>query len=59
MNEIIKTKSITGATEYRNAAGDLHRLDGPAVIKPDGTYEYWFDNKKYSYEDLAADIFVF
>lgn len=46
--------------------GQLHRVDGSAVIYPDGREEYWFDNKKYSYEDwfiktnpIAAELFIF
>jgi len=29
--------------EYRNEQGQLHRLDGPAVIYEDGGQEWWAD----------------
>ena len=31
--------------EYRNEAGELHRLDGPAVILGDGA-KFWFQNNR-------------
>lgn len=33
----------TGACRYRNAAGRLHREDGPAVVYPSGSCE-WYQN---------------
>ena len=33
----------TGTRSYRNAAGKLHREDGPAIIFPNGTV-MWFLN---------------
>ena len=30
-------------TEYLNEHGQLHRLDGPATIKADGTQEWWLN----------------
>lgn len=53
-----------GTKEWRHN-GVLHRTDGPAVIKPNKTYQWWVDGKqvhnnkeffqlsKCSYEDLA------
>jgi len=32
-----------GSVEHRNEAGQLHRLDGPAIEAADGTKE-WFQN---------------
>jgi len=32
-------------TEYRNALGKLHRIDGPAIEYPSG-YKAWYINDK-------------
>ena len=32
-------------TEWRNEAGELHRLDGPAVEYAGGTKEWWVNDK--------------
>ena len=32
-----------GTRRYYNAAGQLHRLDGPAIERADGT-KYWYQN---------------
>ena len=39
--KIKKSRNIDGTIEYRDEFGNLHREDGPAVIKPDGK-EYWY-----------------
>jgi len=31
--------------EYRNEHGNLHRLDGPAVIHPTGEQQWWANGK--------------
>ena len=38
---------------YRNAKGQLHREDGPAIDYPDG-YKEWFLNGKLHREDGPA-----
>lgn len=37
--------------EWRNASGELHRLDGPAVVRKDGSNEYWINGILYSFQD--------
>ena len=41
-----ETARADGAREWRNADGKLHREDGPAVVKPDGTQEWWRNGKR-------------
>jgi hypothetical protein len=31
--------------EHRNKAGQLHRTDGPAVERANGSKEWWVDDK--------------
>jgi hypothetical protein len=49
MDKIKKTILSDGTIEYR-LNGKLHNENGPAVIKPDGTKEYWINNRKVSKE---------
>jgi hypothetical protein len=39
-----------------NAATIRHRPNGPAVIHPDGTKEFWLYGKKYSEEEYKQRI---
>lgn len=32
-------------TEHRNEKGELHRVDGPAIVYTDGSCEWWVDGK--------------
>lgn len=34
-----------GTRSYYNAAGLLHREDGPAIVRVDGTVEWWFNGE--------------
>ena len=42
-----------GTRRYRNAAGQLHREEGPAIVYNDGT-EKWYQNGKLHREDGPA-----
>ena len=44
-----------GTVEYRNAVGQTHRIDGPAVVDPDGSL-MWYRNDRLHREDGAAII---
>jgi hypothetical protein len=48
-----KTTLPDGTIEYRNAEGQLHRTDGPAITRPDG-YQEWCLNGKLHREDGPA-----
>jgi hypothetical protein len=37
----VMTVFLDGSKLWRNANGDLHRVDGPAVIYADGHKEWW------------------
>ena len=39
--------------EYRNEKGQLHRLDGPAVIWADGTKEWWVNGLRHRLDGPA------
>ena len=43
-----------GTRRYRNAAGELHREDGPAVIFEGGVEQMWYRNGKLHREDGPA-----
>ena len=45
-----------GTVIYRNAVGQTHRIDGPAVIFPSGTLK-WYRNGKLHRTDGAAVVF--
>ena len=40
-----RTVFLDGKIEYHSENGDFHREDSPALIRPDGTREYWENNK--------------
>ena len=46
--------SSYGTRRYRNAAGELHREDGPAVIFEGGVEQMWYRNGKLHREDGPA-----
>lgn len=47
-----------GTVEYRVSLGSghtvLHRLDGPAVVRPDGTEEWWEYGQKHRFDGPAV-----
>ena len=45
-----------GTVVYRNAVGQTHRIDGPAVVDPDGSL-MWYRNGKLHRTDGAAVVF--
>ena len=47
----------SGTRKYFNAAGQLHRDDGPAVIRADGTKE-WYLNGEWHRDDGPAIEYV-
>ena len=57
MNEITKTINVHGVTEYRNAHGAYHRLDGPAIIRRDGS-QSWYKDGDLHREDGPALIYM-
>lgn len=36
----------------------LHRLDGPAIERPDGNHEYWINGKQLTEEEFKLYQFV-
>ena len=40
-------KHINGNKEWRNSLGQLHRENGPARIRADGTQEWWINGKRH------------
>jgi len=34
--------------------GKLHRLSGPAIIRPNGKNEYWIDGNQYSFKQYGC-----
>ena len=46
-------------TEYWHKEDKLHREDGPAIIRPDGTKEYWLNGKRVRKEDLFSPLKIF
>ena len=43
----------SGISEWRTPGGELHRVDGPAIIRPDG-YEAWIIHDQYHRLDGPA-----
>ena len=41
--------------EHRNADGQLHRIDGPAVEYKDGTKEWWINGKLHRIDGPAVE----
>ena len=42
-----KTTLPDGTIEYRNADGQLHRTDGPAITGPGGYQEWWLNGQRH------------
>ena len=36
--------------------GEIHRTDGPAVIYPNGTKEWWYRGRKFTFEDWSHEL---
>jgi len=45
---IVMEKLENGDIEYRLASGELHFTDGPAIIRRDGTNEYWVAGVRFN-----------
>ena len=45
-----------GEKVWRNAAGDLHRLDGPAVVSSKGTLEWWVNGVRHRLDGPAIEL---
>ena len=45
-----------GTVEYRNAVGQTHRIDGPAVVDPDGSL-MWYRDDRLHREDGPAIVY--
>lgn len=41
---------------WRNEKEELHREDGPAVVYPRGTKEWWLNGIKYSKEEYKIKM---
>ena len=44
-----------GDKRWRNSSRKLHRLDGPAVERADGTKEWWVDGKRHRLDGPAVE----
>ena len=53
LNDSKMTIDKDGNKIWRNKAGRLHRISGPAVEYPDGT-KYWYQNNKMHRDDGPA-----
>ena len=50
---IYKKNLGDGTIEWRNENGELHRIDGPAVIYPRGTQSWWLNHKRHRLDGPA------
>ena len=48
-------KVYSDITEWRNADGKLHRVDGPAVEWADGHTEYWINGVRHRKDGPAIE----
>jgi hypothetical protein len=44
-----------GSRKWRNAKGQFHRLDGPAIEYADGSREWWVDGQQHRNDGPAID----
>ena len=44
-----------GEKQYRNALGQLHREDGPAVERSSGTKEWWLNGQRHRINGPAIE----
>ena len=54
MTEPTITTLPDGTIEYRNAEGQRHRADGPAVTRPDGYQAWWLSGKLHRADGPAV-----
>jgi hypothetical protein len=47
MKEPIRYVAEDGTVEYRLDNGDLHREDGPAIIRANGVVEYFLNDQRH------------
>ena len=48
-------EDLNGTVEYRNAEGELHRLDGPAVEYPSGAKAYLVNDQRHRTDGPAVE----
>jgi hypothetical protein len=51
---------VLGYKTWRNEAGQLHRVDGPAIERPDGEkdwfrYGVWYESKEELFNSLTEE----
>jgi len=54
MTEPTITTLPDGTIEYRNADDQLHRLDGPALRRPDGYQQWWLNGQLHRLDGPAV-----
>lgn len=59
MKKVSKTISMLEDTNgckvwSRNSDGKRHNIEGPAVVYPDGSYEYWLEGKLHNLNGPAV-----
>jgi hypothetical protein len=59
MKKVSKTISMLEDTNgykvwHRNSDGKRHNIEGPAVMCPDGSYEYWIEGKLHNLNGPAV-----
>lgn len=62
MNQPTMTTDENGNKFWLNSNGDLHREDGPAVIKTNGIKEWWVNGERHredgpAFEDFHGNYF--
>ena len=45
-----------GTRRYYNHAGQLHRLEGPAVVWRSGSVQWWLNGVPYTEQDYHAQL---
>ena len=56
MEKQVYMVTVTGErTEWRNAQGQLHRLDGPAVEWADGSKAWWQNSRRHRLDGPARE----
>ena len=54
MKNQIEIKTDPDGTKYWFQNDRLHRTDGPAIEKPDGTKDYWINGKQLSKFEICT-----
>ncbi len=55
MTDSIMTTDAKGNKIWKNEKGELHRTDGPAVEKVDGTKEWWVNGLRHRTDGPAIE----